>query len=236
MREPFRRVVSNAMVLHATNIDTDQIIPARFLTTTSADGLGKHAFHDWRRLDDGSHDPDCALNHERAEGAAVLVAGDNFGCGSSREHAPWALLDLGFRVVISTKIADIFRQNALKNGLLAIQIHEDAHATLIESAWAEVEVDLEEQHVVLPNGERASFEIDAFAKHCLLAGVDELGHLCSHEDAITSYETGTTWLTRCIPSQCLPVTASARRSSEPRSKSAVLWPRRPASPSNLAKV
>ena len=188
MREPFTRVKSTTMVLTAANIDTDQIIPARYLTTISAQGLGEHAFHDWRRHDDGSLDPDCPLNDARADRAAVLVAGNNFGCGSSREHAPWALLDLGFRVVLSTVIADIFRQNALKNGLLAVEIDAAAHAVLIEHPWAEVAVDLETQSVLLPTGESASFAIDAFAKHCLLAGVDELGHLCEQEDAIARYE------------------------------------------------
>jgi len=188
MREPFTRVESTTLVLTATDIDTDQIIPARFLTTTSAVGLGQYAFHEWRRLEDGSLDPDCALNDPRAEKAAVLVAGDNFGCGSSREHAPWALLDLGFKVVLSPRIADIFRQNALKNGLLAVEIDAASHRALSDSPWAEVTVDLEQQTVTLPGGETTPFAIDAFAKHCLLAGVDELGHLCAQAEAIARYE------------------------------------------------
>jgi len=188
MTEPFRTVVSRTLVLPNANIDTDQIIPARFLTTTVAAGLGEHAFVDWRRRADGTLDPACRLNDERAGGAAVLVAGDNFGCGSSREHAPWALLDLGIRVVISTKIADIFRQNALKNGLLAIEVSADQHEVLLSNPWSEVTVSLAEQTVTLPDGVRAPFEIDAFAAHCLMAGVDELGHLQSMEDAIAAYE------------------------------------------------
>ena len=188
MNEPFPNVVSSTLVLPAANIDTDQIIPARFLTTTSAEGLGEHAFVDWRRRSDGSLDPSCPLNDARAETAAVLVAGDNFGCGSSREHAPWALLDFGIRVVMSTKIADIFRQNALKNGLLAIELATDEHALLLEHPWEQVVVDLAEQVVVLPGGVRASFAIDAFAKHCLLSGLDELGFLCEQAETIARYE------------------------------------------------
>ena len=188
MTEPFRTVVSRTLVLPNANIDTDQIIPARFLTTTVAAGLGEHAFVDWRRRADGTLDPACRLNDERAGGAAVLVAGDNFGCGSSREHAPWALLDLGIRVVISTKIADIFQQNALKNGLLAIEIEAEAHAFLVEHPWAQVTVDLEAQLVTLPDGQRIPFAMDAFASHCLRMGIDELGHLRAQGSAIKAYE------------------------------------------------
>lgn len=190
MTQPFHTVASSTLVLPATNIDTDQIIPARFLTTTTTEGLGVHAFIDWRRQADGSPDPTCPLNDPRAADAAVLVAGDNFGCGSSREHAPWALLDLGIRVVISTKIADIFRQNAMKNGLLAIELDSEHHALLIERPWEQVTVDLAQQVVTLPGGQRVPFTIDAFAAHCLLAGVDELGHLQAQESAISDYEAG----------------------------------------------
>lgn len=188
MSEALVTVRSPILVLPATNIDTDQIIPARFLTTTSRSGLGMHAFADWRYGPDGQPNPTCSLNDPRAQDCKILVAGDNFGCGSSREHAPWALHDLGFRVIISSSIADIFRNNAVKNGLLPIELPAHAMRVLLDSAWGELEVDLLGSCVHMPDGSKLSFAIDAFARHCLLEGLDELGFLLSREDAITAYE------------------------------------------------
>jgi len=191
MNEPLSKIDSPILVFPATNIDTDQIIPARFLTTTSKSGLGRHAFADWRYDAAGKLDPSCALNDPRASDCRILVAGDNFGCGSSREHAPWALLDLGFRVVISSTIADIFRNNAAKNGLLPVQLAAEAHLRLLAEPWAEISIDLEKRQVKMPSGERVSFDIDAFARHCILEGIDELAYLLGKESAIAAYESNT---------------------------------------------
>ena len=181
-RPPIRRIVSPALVLPAENIDTDQIIPARFLTTTERAGLGEHAFADWRGR------PDSPFDDPRASEAEILVAGRNFGCGSSREHAPWALLDLGIRVVISSAIADIFRANAIQNGLLPVVVDERTHAELLRWPWAPVGVDLERQHVELPEGGVAPFPFDAFARRCLLEGTDELGYLMARGEHIRAFE------------------------------------------------
>jgi 3-isopropylmalate/(R)-2-methylmalate dehydratase small subunit len=171
------------------NIDTDQIIPARFLKTVSKVGLGDQLFYDWRYDAEGKPKPDFILNQPRAQGAEVLVAGDNFGCGSSREHAPWALTQFGFRAVISTSFADIFKQNALKNGLLPIIVSPDVHTELFAApAGAVVTIDLASQTLTTPSGCAVEFPIDSFAKHCLLAGVDELGYIRQHEAAIGRYE------------------------------------------------
>ena len=170
------------------DIDTDQIIPARFLTTTTKAGLGRHLFTDWRCLPDGSRRDDFVLNSPQAAGAEILVAGRNFGCGSSREHAPWALLDFGFRAVISTEIADIFRNNALKNGLLPIIVDPATHAWLVEHPGAEVTVDLESTTLELPSGRRVEFPIDRFSRFCLMNGLDQLGFLLEQEDAIARFE------------------------------------------------
>jgi len=186
--QPLTRVRSRTVVIPLSNIDTDQIIPARFLTTTSKDGLGKHLFADWRYLADGTPNPDFVLNQPAAAGCQVLVAGRNFGCGSSREHAPWALVDHGIRAVISTEIADIFTSNALKNGLLPVTVDEPTAAWLLANPGAEVSVDLESRALVLPSGARAAFPIEAFARHCLLHGVDELGFLRSKLPEIERYE------------------------------------------------
>jgi 3-isopropylmalate/(R)-2-methylmalate dehydratase small subunit len=179
---------SRTVVLPATNIDTDQIIPARFLTTTSRDGLGQHLFQEWRYDADGAPRPEFALNKPEAQGCRILVAGRNFGCGSSREHAPWALLDCGFQAVVSTEIADIFRNNSLKNGLLPIIVDEPTSAWLIANPGAEVSVDVEASTLTLPNGVAARFPLEAFARYCLLNGVDELGFLLERMPAIESYE------------------------------------------------
>jgi len=170
------------------DIDTDQIIPARFLTTTTKAGLGRHLFTDWRYLPDGGRRDDFVLNSPQAAGAEILVAGRNFGCGSSREHAPWALLDFGFQAVISTEIADIFRNNALKNGLLPIIVDPATHAWLVEHPGAEVTVDLESTTLELPSGRRVEFPIDRFSRFCLLNGLDQLGFLLEQEDAIARFE------------------------------------------------
>jgi 3-isopropylmalate/(R)-2-methylmalate dehydratase small subunit len=179
---------SRTAVLPASNIDTDQIIPARFLTTTTRLGLGKQLFSDWRYGPDGSPKADFVLNRPEAAGCQVLVAGRNFGCGSSREHAPWALLDYGFRAVISTEIADIFRNNSLMNGLLPIVVDEATSHWLIENPGSEVTIDLEATSLQLANGVRVNFPIDPFARFCLLNGVDELGFLLQQQQRIADYE------------------------------------------------
>ncbi len=186
--QPIKRIHSRTVVLASSNIDTDQIIPARFLTTTTKEGLGQQLFADWRYAGDGSPNPDFVLNQAQSKGAEVLVAGRNFGCGSSREHAPWALLDYGFRAVISTEIADIFRSNALKNGLLPIVVDAGTAGWLLSHPGAELEVDLASTSVRLPNGTEVRFPIEAFARYCLLNGVDELGFLLSKQREITAFE------------------------------------------------
>ena len=186
--EPIRKLVSRTAVLPSTDIDTDQIIPARFLRTTTRLGLGKQLFADWRYASDGSERTDFVLNQPQSKGCAVLVGGRNFGCGSSREHAPWALLDYGFKAVISTEIADIFRSNSLKNGLLPIVIDEATHAWLLANPGAEVQVDLESTTLTLPDGRTARFPIEPFARVCLLNGVDQLGYLLGKDKEISAYE------------------------------------------------
>ncbi len=186
--EPIKTIQSRTVVLPRENIDTDQIIPGRFLKVTDKKGLGKALFSDWRYDAAGAPRPDFVLNTKAAEGCTILVAGDNFGCGSSREHAPWALVDYGFRAVISTRIADIFRNNALKNGLLPIVLEPAAVAKLVAAPGAKVTVDLEAQTVSLPDGSVARFQVDAFSRYCLMNGVDELGFLLSQDDAIAKFE------------------------------------------------
>ena len=186
--QPIRTFSSRTVVLPYTNIDTDQIIPARFLTTTTKEGLGKQAFADWRYDATGAPKADFLLNRPEAAGCTILVAGRNFGCGSSREHAPWALLDYGFRAVVSTQIADIFRSNSLKNGLLPIAVDEKTHAWLLANPGASVQVDLQASTLTLPDGTAVEFPIEAFARYCLLNGVDELGFLLQQADAIKRYE------------------------------------------------
>jgi 3-isopropylmalate/(R)-2-methylmalate dehydratase small subunit len=186
--QPISSFSSRTAVLPFTNIDTDQIIPARFLTTTTKEGLGRQAFADWRYDANGAPKPDFALNQPGAAGCAILVAGRNFGCGSSREHAPWALLDYGFRAVVSTEIADIFRNNSLKNGLLPIVVDEQTHAWLLRHPGVSLQVDLQASTLTLPDGTAVRFPIEAFARHCLLNGVDELGFLLQQADAIARYE------------------------------------------------
>ena len=182
------KIHSCTVVLPAANIDTDQIIPARFLTTTTREGLGRHLFTDWRYDAQGALRPEFVLNRPEARGCSILVAGRNFGCGSSREHAPWALLDYGIRAVVSTEIADIFRTNALKNGLLPLVVDEATSAWLISHPGVEVEIDLQATVLRLPTGAAIAFPIDAFSRYCLLNGVDELGFLLSQQAPIAAYE------------------------------------------------
>jgi len=191
--EPVTRVHSKTVVIPSSNIDTDQIIPARFLTTTTKQGLGQQLFADWRYRADGSANPDFVLNKAASRGAQILVAGRNFGCGSSREHAPWALLDFGFRAVISTEIADIFGGNSLKNGLLPVVVDEATSQWLMDHPGAEVDVDLQASRLTLPDGRSVGFPIEAFARHCLLNGIDELGYLRSHLPDIERYEAARPW-------------------------------------------
>jgi 3-isopropylmalate/(R)-2-methylmalate dehydratase small subunit len=186
--QAMRSFRARTVVMASSNIDTDQIIPARFLTTTTKEGLGRQLFADWRYAGDGTPKPDFVLNRAEAQGAGILVAGRNFGCGSSREHAPWALLDHGFRAVISTEIADIFRGNALMNGLLPIVVDETTAQWLLEHPGAELEIDLENTRLTLPTGVQVRFPIEAFARHCLLNGVDEFGYLRSQLPLIERYE------------------------------------------------
>jgi 3-isopropylmalate/(R)-2-methylmalate dehydratase small subunit len=185
---PLAYVHSRTAVLANENIDTDRIIPARFLTTTERTGLGKHAFEDWRYLADGSDNPDFALNKPAARGCQIIVAGHNFGCGSSREHAPWALLDYGITAVISSEIADIFRGNALKNGLLAVVVSPAEHRWLLEHPGTELRIDVAAGSIRLPDGGEIRFELDEFSRHCLLNGVDQLGFLLQQDNAITAFE------------------------------------------------
>jgi 3-isopropylmalate/(R)-2-methylmalate dehydratase small subunit len=186
--EPIRHIRSRSVVLPLTDIDTDQIIPARFLRTTSREGLGKQLFADWRYAADGSPRPDFVLNQPQSMGAQILVGGRNFGCGSSREHAPWALLDFGIKAVISTEIADIFRSNSLKNGLVPVIVDEGTHDWLLANPGAELTLDVENTTLALPDGRQVKFPIEPFARFCLLNGVDQLGYLLLKNDAISAYE------------------------------------------------
>jgi 3-isopropylmalate/(R)-2-methylmalate dehydratase small subunit len=186
--EPFTTLTARTVVLPASNIDTDQIIPARFLTTTTRAGLGKHLFADWRYDEHGVPRAEFALNQPSAAGCRILVAGRNFGCGSSREHAAWALIDQGFRAVISTEIADIFGNNALKNGLLPVIVEEATAGWLMAHPGAALTIDVTRRTLALPDGTSVGFPLEAFARHCLLEGVDELGFLLARARAIDAYE------------------------------------------------
>ena len=186
--DPFKTLTSRSVVLAQENIDTDQIIPARFLTTTSKDGLGKAVFYDWRYDEDGRAKNSSVFNGVNPATHQILVAGSNFGCGSSREHAPWALADFGFRAVISSDIADIFKSNALKKGLLPVEIDDATHEALLATPGAEVTIDLENCVVTFGNNVQASFKVEPFARRCLLDGVDPLGHLMNQLPQIEAYE------------------------------------------------
>jgi 3-isopropylmalate/(R)-2-methylmalate dehydratase small subunit len=188
----FTTLTSHAVPLPAENVDTDQIIPARFLKVTDKNGLGDSLFCDWRYLKDGSDNPDFVLNEAASQGAQILVAGNNFGSGSSREHAPWALVGWGFRAIISTGFADIFRSNALKNGLLPVEVSPEVYEAILETVQLDratkITIDLPTQTVTGPGGLQATFPIDAFSKHCLLEGIDQLGYLLSFGEEISEYE------------------------------------------------
>jgi 3-isopropylmalate/(R)-2-methylmalate dehydratase small subunit len=188
----FDRLTSRLVPLPSENVDTDQIIPARFLKTTTKTGLGRLLFYDWRYDAAGRPIPEFILNKPEYAGVSVLLAGNNFGCGSSREHAPWALADFGFRAVISTSFADIFRNNALKNGLLPVLVEKPVHARLYEMEGADpgvqITIDLASQSLLLPDGSSVEFPIDPFSKKCLLEGVDDLGYLLAQADRIALYE------------------------------------------------
>ncbi len=188
----FKTLTSHAVPLPADNVDTDQIIPARFLKVTDKHGLGDNLFSDWRYLKDGSPNPDFVLNEPASQGAQILIAGDNFGSGSSREHAPWALVGWGFRAIISTRFADIFKSNSLKNGLLPVEVSPEVHRELMERVQrdrtTQITIDLPSQTVKAAGGIEATFPIDDFSKHCLLEGIDQLGYLLSFEDEITRHE------------------------------------------------
>jgi len=185
--KPTKLIVSKTVVLPQTDIDTDQIIPARFLTTTVREGLGAHAFADWRYDAAGTPRSDCVLNEPDIAGRQVLVAGHNFGCGSSREHAPWALLDFGFAAVVSSGIADIFRANSLKNGLVPVIVDPETHKWLLAHPGCEVEVDVDAMQLRFDD-RAADFPIDAFSRYCLLNGIDQLGFLLENEAAIEQWE------------------------------------------------
>ncbi len=190
--EPIKTITSRVVVIPSENVDTDQIIPARYLKAIDKEGLGKNLFADWRFDSSGEPRPEFVLNQPQAQGAQILLAGDNFACGSSREHAVWALTAFGFRAVISTSFADIFRNNALKNGLLPIVVDEKSHGDLLalldKNPSAELTVDLPAQSLTLPDGHAAHFPIDPFSKKCLIEGVDELGYLLARQDAIQAFE------------------------------------------------
>lgn len=191
--KPVKHIKSRTVVLPTKDIDTDQIIAARFLTTTTSEGLGSGLFYDLRFNKDGSEKPDFVLNADASKGCEILVGGNNFGCGSSREHAPWALLDYGFKAVISTEIADIFRNNSLKNGLLAIVVDPDTHEWLLQNPGSEVAIDIEAATITLADESVVSFEIDGFAQHCLIDGVDQLGFLRQHAEQISNFEERRNW-------------------------------------------
>ena len=188
------KIDSRVVLLPMDNVDTDQIIPARFLKTISKIGLGDQLFNDWRYLADGTPNLDFVLNKAESKGAEILLAGDNFGCGSSREHAPWALTQFGFKAVISTSFADIFKQNSLKNSLLPIVVSRDVHAKLLELRTADqamkLQIDLASQTLIMPDGESVPFDVDAFSKTCMLEGVDEVGYIQKQMPAIENFEAG----------------------------------------------
>jgi 3-isopropylmalate/(R)-2-methylmalate dehydratase small subunit len=184
----FTAFTSQYVPIPTDNIDTDQIIPARFLKTISKDGLGDQLFYDWRYDGEGKPRPDFILNQPESKSKQILLAGDNFGCGSSREHAPWALTQYGFRAVISTSFADIFKGNALKNGLLPVVVSRDLHAELFANPDWWVTIDLAAQTLTLPDGRAVSFPVDPFSRHCLLEGIDELGYILQQEASIRAFE------------------------------------------------
>ncbi len=191
--EKIRQLTSQTIVLPIDDVDTDQIVPARFLTTTEREGIGVSLFADWRFDKDGNELADFPLNAPEAQGRQILVAGRNFGCGSSREHAPWAIYDFGIRAVISSEIADIFRNNSLNNGLVPVVVDTATHRWLLENPGAEVTVDVEACEVRLPDGKVATFEIEPFARHCIMEGIDQMGFLLQNLDKIEAFEQNRSW-------------------------------------------
>ena len=191
--EKITRLTSRTIVLPIDDVDTDQIVPARFLTTTEREGIGAALFADWRFDKDGNEIADFPLNAPGAADCEILVAGRNFGCGSSREHAPWAIYDVGIRAVISSEIADIFRNNSLNNGLVPVVVDTDTHRWLLDNPGAEVTVDVEACEVRLPDGKTVSFPIEPFARHCILEGIDQMGYLLQNLDQIEAFEANRPW-------------------------------------------
>lgn len=191
--QAIKTIQSRTVVLPSNDIDTDQIIPARFLTTISREGLGQHLFADWRFNADGSVKSDFILNKTETTGCTVLVAGNNFGCGSSREHAPWALLDYGFQAVVSTEIADIFRNNSLKNGFIPVIVDVDVHTWLMNNPGAEISIDVKTSTLTLPDGNVVAFPMDEFARYCIVEGIDQLGFLQQNEPNIAKFEENRSW-------------------------------------------
>jgi len=187
------KIDSKTVVLNISDIDTDQIIPARFLTTTTLDGLGKYLFYDWRYNSDGNANPEFILNDDKITNCHILVAGDNFGCGSSREHAPWALKDFGFQAIISSSIADIFRSNALKNGLIPIEVNDEILNKLLVNPGINLSIDIKTSMLYLPDKQSVKYEIDQFSHHCLLEGINELEFIQSHIGIIKDYEENRSW-------------------------------------------
>ena len=186
--QQIREIISPTLVMNRSDVDTDQIVPGRFLTTTTRDGLGDALFADWRYDKAGKPVDDFELNQPGAKECEVLVAGRNFGCGSSREHAPWALLDFGFRAIVSTEIADIFRNNSLNNGLVPVVVDELTHRWLIDNPGEEVRIDIETLSLTLPGGESVAFPMDGFSRYCIMNGLDQLGYIQQNMDAILKYE------------------------------------------------
>jgi 3-isopropylmalate/(R)-2-methylmalate dehydratase small subunit len=193
--QQFTTLTAQVMPLPLDNVDTDQIIPASYLKVTDKSGLGDGLFSRWRYDAEGAPRPEFVLNQPQYQSARILLAGDNFGCGSSREHAPWALMSWGFRAVVSTSFADIFRNNSLKNGLLPVTVDPETHAQLLtlaeEDPELQLHIDLSTQALMLPDGRRVGFPIDEFSKVCLLEGVDQLGYLLHQEEAIEAFEART---------------------------------------------
>ena len=179
---------SKTIVLSVNDIDTDQIIPARYLTVTTKDGLGDGLFADWRFDEDGNKVEQFSLNQDKSDGCSILISGSNFGCGSSREHAPWALVDYGFKAILSTSFADIFRNNALKNGLLPLTVSEEFHSMLTENEGIEVTVSLEKMMIHTSNGMKEAFDLEPFSRYCLMNGIDQLGFIMNHEEQINAFE------------------------------------------------
>ncbi len=191
--EKITQLTSKTIVLAIDDVDTDQIVPARFLTTTEREGIGVSLFADWRFDKDGNEIADFPLNSPDAQGRQILVAGRNFGCGSSREHAPWALHDFGIRAVISSEIADIFRNNSLNNGLIPVVVDAATHRWLLDNPGAEVTVDVENCTITLPTGQTVSFPIEPFARHCIIEGIDQMGFLLQNLDNIKAFENSRAW-------------------------------------------